>query len=103
LEGFESTFQIWHLGAESFFPPKSFGKLIEVNYNKVRKCPKLQMYLAFHPSTNVNRHLTKNQITTIVEGLTYDDATSPKGRMTFDDITNLVDLSTESQLGKLSM
>jgi hypothetical protein len=61
------------------------------------------MYLAFHPSTNVNCHLTKNQIIKIVEGLTCDDATSPKGRMTFDDITKLTNLSTKSQLGKSSM
>jgi hypothetical protein len=45
----------------------------------------------------------QNQITKIIEGSTYDDATSPKGRMTFDDITNLVELSTESQLGKSPM
>jgi hypothetical protein len=45
----------------------------------------------------------QNQITKIIEGLIYDDATSTKGRMTFDDITNLVDLSTESQLGKSLM
>jgi hypothetical protein len=76
---------------------------LKINYNKVRKCPNLQIYLAFHPSTDVNCHLTKNQITKIVEGSTYDDATSPKGRMTFDDITNLIDLSTESELGKSSM
>jgi hypothetical protein len=29
------------------------------------------MYLAFHPSTNVNCHLTKTQIIKIVEGLTW--------------------------------
>jgi hypothetical protein len=45
----------------------------------------------------------QNQFTKIIEGSTYDNATSPKGRMTFDDITNLVDLSTESQLGKSLM
>jgi hypothetical protein len=54
------------------------------------------MYLGLHPSTNVNCHLTKNQIIKIVEGLTCDDATSPKGRMTFDDITKLANLSTKS-------
>jgi hypothetical protein len=61
------------------------------------------MYPAFHPSTNVNCHLTKNQMIKIDEGLTCDDATSPKGRMTFDNITKLANLSTKNQLRKLSM
>jgi len=71
---------------------------LRTNNNKVRKCPNLQMYLAFHPSTNVNCHLNKSQIIKIVEGLTCDDATSPKGRMMFDDITKLTNLSTKCQI-----
>ncbi len=66
--------------------------------------PKLTNIFHFiHPSTNVNYHLAKNQNTKIVEGLTCDDATLPKGRMMFDDVIILVDLSTKSQVGKLSM
>jgi hypothetical protein len=77
---------------------------LRFNNNKIRKCPNLQMYLGLHiPSTNVNCRLTKNQIIKIVEGLTCDDATSPKGRMTFDNITKLDNLSIKSQLGKSSM
>jgi len=56
-----------------------------------------------HPSIDVNYHLAKNQITKIVEGPTSDDATSRKGRMMLDDVIILVDLSTKSQVGKLSM
>jgi len=65
---------------------------LKINYNKIAKCPNLQMYLAFHQSTNVNCHSTKNQISKIVKDPTYDDATSPKGRMMYDDITILIDL-----------
>jgi hypothetical protein len=51
---------------------------LKINYNKIGKCPNIQMCLAFHPSTNVNSHSTKNQITKIIQGPTCDDATSPK-------------------------
>jgi hypothetical protein len=62
------------------------------------------MYLASHQSINVDYHLTKNQITEMIEGSsTCDDTTSTKGRMTFDDIIIIVNLSIKNQLGKLSM
>jgi hypothetical protein len=61
------------------------------------------MYFACHPSTNVNYHLIENKITKTIEGSTCDDATSPKGRVTSDDIIIVIDLSTKSQVQKLSM